>query len=82
MVVDYLRDYEMRAGRKLETMSLDTREGANKAKLYGITNYPAILALSDDGRLLKLWQEGHMPLMDEVAYYDRHSPDENTGLIT
>jgi hypothetical protein len=30
---------------------------------------PAILALRDDGSVLKVWEGATMPLMDEVASY-------------
>ena len=39
------------------------------ASLYDIMNYPAILALRDDGSILKTWEGDELPLMDEVAYY-------------
>ena len=54
---------------KIELMSLDTRDGVSTASLYDIVQYPAILALANDGRLLKNWQGEALPLMNEVAYY-------------
>jgi len=57
------------AGKKVELMSLNTREGAALASLYDITRYPAILATTDDGQLLQNWQGDQLPLMNEVAAY-------------
>lgn len=54
---------------KLELLDLNTREGANKAEIYGVMEYPAILALTSEGQLLKEWQGDSLPLMSEVAYY-------------
>jgi hypothetical protein len=48
---------------------LDTVEGDDMAKLYDIVQYPAFLAIKDDGQLEQLWQGDSMPLMDELVYY-------------
>jgi hypothetical protein len=53
---------------KMVPLSLDTVEGSEAAALYGVTQYPAVLALNNNGELLKDWQ-GSLPLMNEVAYY-------------
>lgn len=68
-VEEYARDFERQRGKEIELLSLDTVEGAEKANLYGIMQYPALLAIRDDGQLLKDWQGARMPLMDEVASY-------------
>lgn len=54
-----------------ESISLDTREGADMARLYDITAYPAILVLRDSGELLQYWSGDQLPLMSEVAAYTR-----------
>ena len=70
MVEDFARDFERNyPGRKLELVSVDTRDGAATASLYDILKYPAVMALSDDGRIIHLWQGEHMPMMNEVSYY-------------
>lgn len=68
-VEEYARDFERQRGKAIELLSLDTRDGAEKANLYGIMQYPALIALRDDGQMLKDWQGEHFPLMDEVAAY-------------
>jgi hypothetical protein len=69
-VLDYVREYKMRhRDIEPELMSLDTREGDDMAKLYGVYSYPAILAISHDGSLQHLWQEEQMPLMQELDAY-------------
>ena len=69
-VEDFARDYQHLKQKELQLMSLETREGADMARLYGIVAYPAILAVRDDGQLLKQWQGDTMPLMDEVSAYN------------
>lgn len=70
MAEDYQRDFERsHHGKKIETISLDTVEGSEMAKLYDVVRYPALLALGPDGSLQKLWQDRPWPLMDEVSAY-------------
>lgn len=65
-VHDFTRVYP---DHTITLISLDTREGVSTASLYSIMSYPAVLALTDDGQLLKDWQGEQLPLMAEVAYY-------------
>lgn len=69
MVEDYARDFEHSRGRKVDLVSLETREGAATASLYDVVNYPALMVLGDDGQVQKLWEGDKLPLMDEVAGY-------------
>jgi hypothetical protein len=69
-VEDFIRDYKNRHEEgRLEVLDIDSRDGAATATLYGIMQYPAILALRNDGSVLKYWEGDALPLMDEVAYY-------------
>jgi len=70
-VESFVRDYQGRydSGRKLELVSLNTRDGAATASLYDVMEYPAILVLANDGSVLNIWQGVPLPLMDEVAGY-------------
>ena len=67
---DYVAEYlRMNPEKKFELLSLDSVEGSEMANLYGITNSPAILTIASDGGLLQMWQDEHLPLMDELSYY-------------
>lgn len=73
-VETFLRDFKMRnPAVKVEVISIDSREGIAMASLYDVMQYPAILAVANDGVLLQLWQGEMLPLMDEVASYARSS---------
>jgi len=50
-------------------VSLDTPQGDNMAKIYDIVQYPAFLAIKDDGQLEQMWQGDQLPLMNELDYY-------------
>lgn len=72
IVEEFVRDFERTRHQSVKLVSLDTREGADMARLYDVVQYPAIMATQDDGRLLKVWQGETLPLMDEVAGYLDH----------
>ncbi len=71
IVEEFKTDYKRFKGKDLELLELETPKGAYTAELYGVTQYPAFLALSDDGVMQKMWQGIPMPLMDELDYYTR-----------
>lgn len=69
-VDSWVRDFQRRNSTiKVELMNADEREAIAKEEVYDLTSFPAILAMTDDGELLKHWMGGEMPLMDEVASY-------------
>ena len=68
-VEQYATDFERVHGQKIELLSLETREGAELARLYDIVRYPSVIARTNDGMLLKEWQQDPLPLMNEVAGY-------------
>ena len=70
VVDDFIRDYKNRHEEgKLEVLNVDSRDGNATAVLYGVMQYPAILALRNDGSVLHMWEGSTLPMMDEVAYY-------------
>jgi hypothetical protein len=69
-VETFIRDYQTRhEGGRLEVLNIDSRDGDATASLYDIMQYPAILALRNDGSVMKAWQGEALPMMDEIAYY-------------
>lgn len=54
---------------KVELVNVDTRDGSSTASLYDVMSYPAVLALQNDGQLIKDWGGSTMPLVNEVSYY-------------
>lgn len=72
IVEAFIRDFKYQHefdANHLEVKDIDTREGGALASLYDILNYPAILILADDGSLVKDWQGGDLPLMEEIVGY-------------
>ena len=68
-VEDYAHDFQRMHHETIDLLSLESREGADMARLYGITRYPAIIARRDGGEMLQIWTDDQMPLMDEVLAY-------------
>jgi hypothetical protein len=69
-VESFIRDFQQRHQQgRMEVLDVDSRDGMAMASLYDIMRYPTILALRDDGSILRSWEGEVLPLMDEVAYY-------------
>ncbi len=68
-VEEYAHDFWTQRNTTVELVSLSTPEGADMAELYDVTQYPAILVIANDGRVVKIWQGDKLPLKDEVAGY-------------
>ena len=69
LVKGFSRELARVTGHELELVSLDTPEGANKAKLYDAVRYPTIIATRDSGELIQLWQDEMLPTISEVSAY-------------
>lgn len=69
-VEEFVNNYKRwHEGDKLELINYDSRDGSATASIYDVMQQPAILALRDDGSVLKTWEGSTLPLMDEVAAY-------------
>lgn len=72
IVEEFIHDFQHRnPSYGIEAQSVDTRDGAASASLYDIMEYPALLALRNDGYIQIAWQGIPLPLIDEVAAYAR-----------
>ena len=69
-VEDFASDFSrVYRDKRLELVSLDTRDGASTATLYDVMQYPAVLALANDGHVLQEWEGEMLPRTSEVAYF-------------
>ena len=68
-VEDWLRDFQMRTGKTVETVDPDSLSGESFARAYDIVVYPTILGLDDSGKILDMWRGVPLPRIDEVSYY-------------
>lgn len=70
-VREYIEDFERQTGLKVEVMDPDSGENEFFLRAYDVVEYPTVLAITDEGRLLQQWRGKPLPLFDEVAYYAR-----------
>ena len=70
-VREYVDDFEKQTGLEIEQKNPDDGRNQFFLRAYDIVEYPTILAIADDGRLLQIWRGRPLPLFDEVAYYAR-----------
>ena len=68
-VESWLREFEYRTHKKIETINPDSRDGSALCEVYDIVEYPSIIVVDDAGRMQNLWRGLPMPLIDEVSYY-------------
>lgn len=70
VVEAFIKDFQStHSSDKLQVLDVDSREGSATASLYDVMQYPALLALRDDGSILKSWEGETLPMMNEIAYY-------------
>lgn len=74
LALDYLRDFKMQTGHDLPTMDADTPQGIELCQLYGIMEFPAILATDDEGKMQNMWVGEPLPRIQEVSYYTNNMP--------
>ena len=70
-VREYIEDFERQTGLKVEVMDPDFGRNEFFLRAYDVVEYPTILAITDEGRLLQQWRGKPLPLFDEIAYYAR-----------
>ena len=64
---NFLRDIGAVVRPQIIEVDTDTPEGSQRAQLYQIYDYPAILITRDDGQLVQLYQQ-KWPLLSEIRH--------------
>jgi hypothetical protein len=68
-VLDFLHDFEHQTGHSLEVVDPETPDGIQFCETYDLVEYPTVVALSDDSRMLNMWRGLPLPTISEVSYY-------------
>ena len=68
-VGDWIRDFQKRTGKEVESIDPETLSGESFSRAYDIVEYPTILGLDDSGKVLEMWRGKPLPRIDEVSYY-------------
>ena len=56
-------------GINIEILDIDSVDGADKAKIYGVISYPAFVVTRDDGQVQNIWEGESYPTKDELESY-------------
>ncbi len=54
-------------GKRADLLDLNTREGSTEASIHGITQYPAMILTSYEGRVVNQWEGEPLPRVEEVG---------------
>lgn len=68
-VEDYITDFKRQTGHELEVIDPESPQGVSICTTYDLLEYPAILAMSDDGQMQALWKGLPLPAISEVSFY-------------
>jgi hypothetical protein len=69
---EYVQEFKgLHPEAEVALVDVDSIEGSKQAQLYDVVQYPALLAIANNGSLLNMWSGSLMPLMDEVMGYLR-----------
>ena len=63
-VIEWLHDCERRVG-----LAPDEPDGEGLCRTYDVVEYPTILAMNDDGKVLQAWRGRDLPRIDDISYY-------------
>lgn len=68
-VMDWMQEFEHETGLAVESLDPETTEGEIFVRARDMLEYPAIVAVNDDGMVLQEWKGTPLPQFDEVLYY-------------
>ncbi|MFO0970867.1 MAG: hypothetical protein U0520_00740 [Candidatus Saccharimonadales bacterium] len=67
----YIREFERETGRSIELIDSTTVSGVQVARLYDVVQFPAIIAMREDGSFIEIWQErSKWPTISELSFYN------------
>ena len=67
----FVSDFERETRLTVQRQELDSKEGAETARLYDVIEYPAVLVTREDGSLVRVWAGANLPPVPEVAHEAR-----------
>ena len=68
-VIDWLNEFSKRTGKEVESIDPESIDGESFTRVYDVVEYPTILALDNEGKVLESWRGTPLPRIDEVSYY-------------
>lgn len=69
-VLDWIRDFEERAGVEVEKLEPESKEGEAFCRARDIVEYPTIAVVNEsDGKTYEMWSGRPLPSIDNVEFY-------------
>ncbi len=70
-VREWINDFHHDTGgtKEIESIDPDSREGESLSDAYDIVQYPTIMVIDDDGKLLEMWKGTPLPQIEQVNYW-------------
>lgn len=69
-VREWINEFEREVGKdRIESIDPETRMGSEFAQAYDVVEYPTILALEDNGKVMQMWRGTPLPQIEQVAYW-------------
>ena len=68
-VTDWIQEFEQDTGKTVESIDPESIEGEIFVRARDMLEFPAVVALADDGTVLREWKGTPLPQFDEVSYY-------------
>ncbi len=69
-VEEYLTDFhKLYPLIEVEEIDAESTEGINRSAVYDILDFPALVAITSDGRVLNMWIGQMLPRKQEVIAY-------------
>lgn len=69
-IQEYVREFAQETARTIELIDSNTPSGVEIAKSYDILQFPALVAVKDDGSYIESWAErDKWPTISELSYY-------------
>ena len=72
-VIDWMEEFKKETGEDVESIDPETVEGELFVRARDIVQYPEVVAMSDDGGVLREWKGTPLPQFDEVRYFVREN---------
>ena len=69
MVEEFIEVFERRTGKEIEKINPDSIAGEIFCVTHDVVEYPTIMGVDDDGRVLQEWRGISLPTIDEVSFY-------------
>lgn len=66
-VEEFVHDFQRNSSYHYELVDVDSPQGTELAKVYDMVQYPSVLAVSDNGQLVKSWSGTPLPVVNDVV---------------